>query len=510
MCKLNLRYKNLAKNSMIFLIANFGSKFLSFILVPFYTHVLNTGEYGTVDTLVSTVSLFSPIATLGIGDVIIMFLSKKEYDAKKIFTNATLLILIGNFLVSFIYPLFFIFNIFREFILYFILLVIISSIYGVLQMYIRGIGKVAACAASGVIYTFTLAVSNIILLLYFKQGISGYLISAVLAYLLPSLYLLVIATDKCFKYSFIDINLIKQILKLSIPLMPTAILWVLMNLSDKYAILWFVGASGNGIYAVAHKIPTIISVVYGIFQQAWQLTTFELETKEERSRTYTNVFELLTGILFILGGGLILLNRVYITYGCNENYLEAWKISPILMYSSILNCVSGLLGSNYLIMHDTKSALKVTAVGAIINTILNFILVPIYGLYGAALATIVGYLYMIVKPRRQWPPPPPPWAGPHGVPRPSSTAPPQSRSARRPARPRSFGFPYTARRPGPPGQKPYCNRAVLQRPGPGPPRHRPRPEPLPPRPCGPPASPPPPPGGGPWRRSPKFPPGPGP
>lgn len=397
MCKLNLRYKNLAKNSMIFLIANFGSKFLSFILVPFYTHVLNTGEYGTVDTLVSTVSLFSPIATLGIGDVIIMFLSKKEYDAKKIFTNATLLILIGNFLVSFIYPLFFIFNIFREFILYFILLVIISSIYGVLQMYIRGIGKVAACAASGVIYTFTLAVSNIILLLYFKQGISGYLISAVLAYLLPSLYLLVIATDKCFKYSFIDINLIKQILKLSIPLMPTAILWVLMNLSDKYAILWFVGASGNGIYAVAHKIPTIISVVYGIFQQAWQLTTFKLETKEERSRTYTNVFELLTGILFILGGGLILLNRVYITYGCNENYLEAWKISPILMYSSILNCVSGLLGSNYLIMHDTKSALKVTAVGAIINTILNFILVPIYGLYGAALATIVGYLYMIVK-----------------------------------------------------------------------------------------------------------------
>lgn len=126
------------------------------------------------------------------------------------------------------------------------------------------------------------------------------------------------------------------------------------------------------------------------------MTTFELETKEERSRTYTNVFELLTGIIFILGAVLIILNRVYITYGCNENYLEAWKISPILMYSSILNCVSGLLGSNYLIMHDTKSALKVTAVGAFINTILNFILVPIYGVYGAALATIVGYLYMVV------------------------------------------------------------------------------------------------------------------
>ena len=95
---MNLKYQKLAKNSVIFMIANFGSKFFSFILVPFYTHVLSTGEYGTVDTLVATVSLFSPIATLGIGDVIIMFLSKKEYQAKKIFMNTTILILFGNLL----------------------------------------------------------------------------------------------------------------------------------------------------------------------------------------------------------------------------------------------------------------------------------------------------------------------------------------------------------------------------------------------------------------------------
>ena len=176
---MNERYQKLAKNSVIFMIANFGSKFFSFILVPFYTHVLSTGEYGTVDTLIATVSLFSPIATLGIGDVIIMFLSKKEYEAKKIFTNTALLILLGNILVSFVYPLLFLSNTFRDYILYFILLVVTSSIYGVLQMYIRGNGKVAACAASGVIYTITLALSNIVLLLYFKQGIPGYLLSTV-------------------------------------------------------------------------------------------------------------------------------------------------------------------------------------------------------------------------------------------------------------------------------------------------------------------------------------------
>lgn len=379
------------------MIANFGSKFFSFILVPFYTHILSTGEYGTVDALVATVSLFSPIATLGIGDVIIMFLSKKEYEAKKIFANATALIIIGNAMVALIYPLLFLSDIFRLYVSYFVVLVIVSSIYGVLQMYARGTNKVVTCAVSGVIYTVTLALSNILLLLWLKMGISGYLASTVLAYLVPSIYLFAIVKGKCFRIVLLDKKLMQNILKLSIPLMPTAILWTLMNLADKYAILWAVGSSGNGIYAVAHKIPTIISVIYGIFQQAWQLTTFELDSKDERSIAYTRIFELLTCIMFFVAALLIILNRIYIVYFCDNSYIIAWKISPILMYSAVLNSISGLLGSNYLIMHNTKAALKVTAVGAMLNIILNFILVPIYGLYGAALATCVGYLYMVGK-----------------------------------------------------------------------------------------------------------------
>lgn len=394
---MNDKYQRLIKNSGIFMIANFGSKFFSFILVPFYTHVLSTGEYGTVDALVATVSLFSPIATLGIGDVIIMFLSKKEYEAKKIFANATALIVAGNILVSLVYPLFFLSEIFRQYLIYFIVLVAASSVYGVLQMYARGTNKVASCAISGVVYTVTLALSNIWLLLLVKMGIPGYLMSTVLAYLVPSIYLFIVVKDKSFNLALLDKKLMNNILKLSIPLIPTAILWTLMNLADKYAILWAVGSSGNGIYAVAHKIPTIISVIYGIFQQAWQLTTFELDSQKERSTAYSKIFELLTSVMFVLAAVLIVLNRIYIICFCDASYTMAWTVSPILMYSAVLNCISGLLGSNYLIMHDTKSALKVTAVGAVINVILNFVLVPLWGLYGAAIATCIGYLYMVVK-----------------------------------------------------------------------------------------------------------------
>lgn len=264
-------------------------------------------------------------------------------------------------------------------------------------MYARGTNKVASCAISGVVYTVTLALSNIWLLLLVKMGIPGYLMSTVLAYLVPSIYLFIVVKDKSFNLALLDKKLMNNILKLSIPLIPTAILWTLMNLADKYAILWTVGSSGNGIYAVAHKIPTIISVIYGIFQQAWQLTTFELDSQKERSTAYSKIFELLTSVMFVLAAALIVLNRIYIICFCDASYIMAWTVSPILMYSAVLNCISGLLGSNYLIMHDTKSALKVTAVGAVINVILNFVLVPVWGLYGAAIATCIGYLYMVVK-----------------------------------------------------------------------------------------------------------------
>ena len=268
------KYQRLMKNSGIFMIANFGSKIVSFILVPFYTYVLSSGEYGTVDALVATVSLFSPIVTLGIGDVMIMFLSRKEYEVKKIFTNAAALIIFGNIMVALVYPLLLFVDIFRDYLSYFVILVVTSSVYSVLQMYARGTGKVAACAASGVIYTVTLACSNIILLLWMDMGIPGYLASTVLAYLVPAVYLFAIVPGKCFQVTLLDKDLIRNILRLSIPLIPTATLWVLMNLADKYAILWAVGASGNGVLTAVKEAgpnacpPMVVGVgVGGTFEK---------------------------------------------------------------------------------------------------------------------------------------------------------------------------------------------------------------------------------------------------
>ena len=57
-----------------------------------------------------------------------------------------------------------------------------------------------------------------------------------------------------------------------VPLIPTAVFWWIMGVSDRYLVKWFVESDANGIYAVAYKIPTILTILATVFMDAWQLS----------------------------------------------------------------------------------------------------------------------------------------------------------------------------------------------------------------------------------------------
>ena len=390
-------YKKLAKNSLLFFIANFGSKILTFVMVPYYTYVLTTSEYGVVDIVVSTVSLISPIVTFGMNDIVTMFLVRKEYSKEKIFTNSFMLLAIANVAIYICFPILYNVNTFKRYIMYFFVLILVQSFYGVLQSYARGCGKVVSFAFSGIMYTAVLVVLNIIFLTVCGMGISGYLLSMIIAYLCCDVYLLImINAVKLINIKLFDKKYLQILLRLSLPLLPTSILWWLMNICDKYTILFFMSASANGLYTVAHKLPTILSTIYSVFQQAWQLTSLEMKTQEERSEMYSRMFEILTCILIISTSCLVMFSKFYVEVFCEKTYNSAWIITPLLLISAIFNALSGFFESNYFLMKNTKKILKITVIGTIINFALNIIMVPIIGLQGAAFATCAGFIYMTV------------------------------------------------------------------------------------------------------------------
>ena len=78
----------------------------------------------------------------------------------------------------------------------------------------------------------------------------------------------------------------KEMLVYCIPMIPNSIMWWITDASDKYMIAFFVGVSSNGIYALAKKIPSVLSMLHSVFFQAWQLSAVEESEAKDKSHYY--------------------------------------------------------------------------------------------------------------------------------------------------------------------------------------------------------------------------------
>ncbi|NBL00874.1 MAG: polysaccharide biosynthesis protein, partial [Erysipelotrichia bacterium] len=206
----------------------------------------------------------------------------------------------------------------------------------------------------------------------------------------------VIASAKIYKYvTFsIDKRLIKEMLVYSLPLIPSSLSWWVMNASDKYMILYFVGVSANGLYSVAHKIPTVINLCNTLFMQAWQISAVEEANSLDKDDFYTKVFSLVSSFLYIIGAGLLLMIKPIMCALVAKSYGEVWKLSPFLVIAMIYSAFAGFMGTNYSAMKKTGGALKTTVAGAFTNVLLNYILIQKFGVNGAAFATMFSFIVM--------------------------------------------------------------------------------------------------------------------
>lgn len=385
-------YKKLLKNSGVFAIANLGSKLISIILVPYYTYVLSTAEYGTIDIITTNVSLILPLITLNIFDATLRFSVKSKYNNKDIFSSSIIVIILGNLIFLLGYPFLNRIVLLKNIAYLFYIIIFIQSINCVIAQFARGIGKVKEFAANGVINTFVLVISNIILLSKFKLGIKGYLISIILAYSISTIYLIIsVRIWRFYSPKKINSKLIKEMTIYSIPLIPNSLMWWVMNASDRYAITMFLGIAANGIYAVAYKIPTVLNLLYSIFSQAWQLSAIEEGDSENKSEFYTNVFKILSIVMLLGTSFIIMIVRPVIEIVLSTEYKDSWKYVPFLLLAVVFTSFSSFLGTNYIAMKETKGVFKTSLVGAILNIILNLILIPLIGINGAAIATMISF-----------------------------------------------------------------------------------------------------------------------
>lgn len=386
-------YKRLGKNIIFQFIGNFSSKLLTFFLVPLYTSVMSTEEYGIADYINVTINLLYPILTLVIVEAEVRFALDPKEDKKQIFTFSNIIGILAIVLGLALAPLLTLNLIIKEWYLYFIIGLISWILYEIMLHFALGLDRVSTASAAGVINTFTTIIFTIISLVILDLGVSGYLLSSALGNVVASGYIFIHEKYYTFYTGVrqIENNLKKRMLKYSIPMLPNSIAWWVNNSVDKYMVEFFYGASTMALLSVAYRIPSILTTVISIFVSAWRLSSVDKFGSEENKIFFRNIYKLFNLILSLTTIVCLIFTKELAGFLFQEDFFEAWTIVPFLLVAYIFQGESTFLGSVFTADKKTNVLFVSTIIGSFVNVVLNYFLIPAYSNDGAAFATLCGY-----------------------------------------------------------------------------------------------------------------------
>jgi O-antigen/teichoic acid export membrane protein len=265
-------------------------------------------------------------------------------------------------------------------------------VYNLFIQFARGLDRIGDVAAAGALNAVMNFGFNIIFLLYFKLGLSGYFLADCSASCISIICLGIrIRIWRYICFSKCRSELKSEMLAYSKPLVFNNIAWWINNVSDRYIVTLLCGVSVNGIYSVAYKIPSVLNVLQSIFNQAWVLSAVK-EFDESREEFYSTIYKIYNCGMVIVCSCLILLDKIIARILFAKDFYAAWIYAPFLMISVVFGAMSGMLGGIFSAAKKTGVLARTTVIGAVINIILNVSLVNIFGAVGAAVSTMVSYV----------------------------------------------------------------------------------------------------------------------
>ncbi len=389
--------KYLLKNTALLALGNFASKFISFILIPLYTNYLTTSEYGTIDLISVITTITIPIITLNIGEAVIRFLLDETYDKNTITLIGIVIILLSSFFGLLLLPLLNLYTVLNNYsiLLYFY---IVTFAFSQFFLYLlRGEEKLGAYSVGVIIQTLLVGILNILFIKVLKIGISGYLLAYIISNLIIIIYGFTL-TDviNAIKKYFVDKKIVFEMLKYSVVLIPNSLMWWIMNSLDKIVVVSTLGTSYNGIYSISYKLPTLLSTIASIFNQAWSYSAIKEEKSKNSEKFTNNIFEMLCIIIISMSIYILAFLKPLMKIFVGKEFYSAWRYVPLLLVGFVFVTLSSFFATSYTVKKDSVGFLKTGMIGAILNLILNFILIKPFGLYGVSFATCISYIAVFI------------------------------------------------------------------------------------------------------------------
>lgn len=400
------KIKHTAKNTFIYSISNVLVKMSGLILLPLYTSHISLAQYGLLGFYEITFEILHLISGLGIDNALSRWYWDKdsEFDQKVIVFNAGLVSLATTLLIMSLG--FFTLNGFSETLLWekqstnLIFWFIISSLSRVLirqPLLLMRIQELSVRQTVINIIRIIIVVGvSFITIAHLKLGLAGIFIAETVAnaLILPYLYRYIFKNVK-FQYNF---YLIKEMLNFSLPLVLSSVLALILTLSDRYIIQYFGNFEDTGIYTLAYKISNIIRIfVIHSFAQAYIPIFYKYMHDEDSRNFYVKSVTYYTFVASLIALGLTIFGQEAIQIiAQSSEYYEAYKLLPYLVIGVIFAGLRQILVLPINKHKKTKLISTITISAGIFNLVLNIGLVPLMGARGAALATGLANLFVVL------------------------------------------------------------------------------------------------------------------
>ena len=388
----NSNSKKLLIGTGIYAVGTFGTKILMFLIAPLYTYYLVTAEMGTYDVLISTIGLLIPVISLQISDAVYRWIIRDDIDSAAylrityqflLFSSviAAGIILIVNCIIPIPYAYFFFAALFS------------ALIFQTNQKILRGLKKQWLFVISGIVYTCVFLAFNIIQLCVLHKGVESLFVSYIVANMVG--FLTIVIFEKQTRMNLFkkpDIPKLKELLRFSVPLIPNYLSWWVIDSSDRYIVLFALGVSSNGVLAIAHKFPTILQSVFGLFLNSWQ--DMAIATDQDEKEFFTSVFKKLYKFSFLMLFALIPVTKLFVMLVMNTDYKMACDYIPFYYLGAVFQSFCSFWGVGYLRSKNTKGSFTSSVYAALINAAVNIAVIRFVGLHAAAISTFVAFFIM--------------------------------------------------------------------------------------------------------------------
>lgn len=411
------KLKRLGTDTAIYGISTVVGRFLTFLLTPFYTNVLPPADLGIVATVYAYIAFLNIIYGYGMETAFMRYAASQELgDKKQAFSVAWLSVGATSVVFSLIIWLL------RDVLMlaggipadhsaivtYAGWILLLDALALIPFAHLRMEGKAKHFAALKLFNIVLTVVLNLVLLLMFRMGIEGIFLSNLAASAVTVLLLLqVVFRNMALRWNSL---LHKALLRFALPSVPSYLASMMIQVIDRPILEALTDKATVGIYQANYRLGIFMMLIVSTFDFAWRpfflSNASEPNAKRLFARVLTYFFLLMTGCFLLISFFINDVVTFPIYHGKSIIAPEYWSglpIVPIVLAAYIFLGVANTMVAGIYIEKQTKKLPLITFVGAAVNVIANLLLIPSFGITGAAVATLLSYaamaavLYVIVQ-----------------------------------------------------------------------------------------------------------------